>query len=157
MNGQWYNVEYEGLHVICTQYGCYGHLLKDCPVKPKAKVAVVAQEGGGVEAGSSKGTATQNHQEASNSGFSSIINDNDKGEILGDALHGDWLVVKRKKRGSKANNTAVKSKGSQFQNLPLNFDNHFGNKFESLLQDMDQEKALKSASSLTHTVQLKGS
>lgn len=30
INDQWFNVEYEGLHIICAQYGYYGHLLKDC-------------------------------------------------------------------------------------------------------------------------------
>lgn len=33
VQGKWHNVEYEGLHLICAQCGCYGHLLKDCPVK----------------------------------------------------------------------------------------------------------------------------
>jgi hypothetical protein len=26
----WYKVEYEGLHVICTLCGCYGHLSRNC-------------------------------------------------------------------------------------------------------------------------------
>lgn len=43
VDGCWYNVEYEGLHIICAQCGCYGHLLKDCPSKPPMKVA---EEGG---------------------------------------------------------------------------------------------------------------
>ncbi|KAG6793276.1 hypothetical protein POTOM_002474 [Populus tomentosa] len=28
-----YKVEYEGLHIICSKCGCYGHLCKDCPAK----------------------------------------------------------------------------------------------------------------------------
>jgi hypothetical protein len=25
----WYNVEYEGLHIICGKYGCYGNYDRD--------------------------------------------------------------------------------------------------------------------------------
>ncbi|KAF1863365.1 hypothetical protein Lal_00031250, partial [Lupinus albus] len=30
LKGFWYDVEYEGLHRICTIYCCYGHLAKEC-------------------------------------------------------------------------------------------------------------------------------
>lgn len=40
VEGKWYNVEYERLHVICAQCGYYGHLLKDCLVKKAPVVAV---------------------------------------------------------------------------------------------------------------------
>ncbi|PNX81511.1 hypothetical protein L195_g037532, partial [Trifolium pratense] len=33
INGEWYQVQYEGLHIICTQCGCYGHILKDCAMR----------------------------------------------------------------------------------------------------------------------------
>ncbi|KAL9404358.1 hypothetical protein Peur_001330 [Populus x canadensis] len=29
----WYKVEYEGLHIICSKCGCYGHFGKECPAK----------------------------------------------------------------------------------------------------------------------------
>jgi hypothetical protein len=36
INGDWYyHVQYECLHIICTQCGCYGHVLKDCGMKKK--------------------------------------------------------------------------------------------------------------------------
>ncbi|PNX97690.1 hypothetical protein L195_g020923 [Trifolium pratense] len=35
INEEWYQVQYEGLHIICTQCGCYGHLLKDCTLQKK--------------------------------------------------------------------------------------------------------------------------
>nr|KYP61988.1 hypothetical protein KK1_016503 [Cajanus cajan] len=25
LNGKWYNIEYEGLHLLCSNCGCYGH------------------------------------------------------------------------------------------------------------------------------------
>jgi len=30
VNGHWYKVQYEGLHLICTNCGCYGHLVRNC-------------------------------------------------------------------------------------------------------------------------------
>lgn len=35
VRGTWYKVEYEGLHVICGDCGCYGHVTRNCPSKPK--------------------------------------------------------------------------------------------------------------------------
>jgi hypothetical protein len=32
VNGHWYKVQYEGLHLICTNCGCYGHLGRNCPI-----------------------------------------------------------------------------------------------------------------------------
>lgn len=46
--GTWYNVEYEGLHLLCSHCGCYGHLARQYSnplhkVAPKASsVAVTA-------------------------------------------------------------------------------------------------------------------
>lgn len=39
LNGHWYKVEYEGLHLICASCGCYGHLVRNYAVKPVATVA----------------------------------------------------------------------------------------------------------------------
>ncbi|CAJ2652742.1 unnamed protein product [Trifolium pratense] len=46
INGDWYRVQYEGLHIICTQCGCYGHLLKDCGMKKK-NITVESKEKSG--------------------------------------------------------------------------------------------------------------
>ncbi|XP_057432320.1 uncharacterized protein LOC130725081 [Lotus japonicus] len=32
----WYNIEYEGLHIICTKCGCYGHRSRECTTPPPA-------------------------------------------------------------------------------------------------------------------------
>ncbi|XP_057443885.1 uncharacterized protein LOC130736047 [Lotus japonicus] len=32
IEGFWYKIEYEGLHVICTKCGCYGHHSRECKV-----------------------------------------------------------------------------------------------------------------------------
>ncbi|PNY05590.1 hypothetical protein L195_g002044 [Trifolium pratense] len=34
VNGHWYKVQYEGLHLICTNCGCYGHLGRNCTINP---------------------------------------------------------------------------------------------------------------------------
>ena len=33
MHIYWYNVEYKGLHAICSFCGCYGHGTRYCPNK----------------------------------------------------------------------------------------------------------------------------
>lgn len=32
LNGRIYNVEYEGLHLVCFGCGCYGHKKDECPL-----------------------------------------------------------------------------------------------------------------------------
>ncbi|XP_024626752.1 uncharacterized protein [Medicago truncatula] len=32
VNGHLYKVQHEGLHLICTNCGCYGHLSRNCPL-----------------------------------------------------------------------------------------------------------------------------
>lgn len=34
LNGYWYKVAYEGLHIICSNCGCYGHLTRNCKEPP---------------------------------------------------------------------------------------------------------------------------
>jgi hypothetical protein len=34
VNGHWYKVQYEGLHLICTNCGCYGHIGRNCTSAP---------------------------------------------------------------------------------------------------------------------------
>lgn len=116
VNGHWYKVQYEGLHLICTSCGCYGHLGRNCSVMP-AK---------------SNTTAPPHHQAAANShgesqktqqagpttieaqltpennngtavSFSSQQSLANNGTIISNDgehqdLHGDWLLVTRKKR-----------------------------------------------------------
>ncbi|KAK7317058.1 hypothetical protein RJT34_00974 [Clitoria ternatea] len=31
LQGTWYPIEYEGLHIICVSRGCYGHVTHNCP------------------------------------------------------------------------------------------------------------------------------
>ncbi|XP_057442366.1 uncharacterized protein LOC130734080 [Lotus japonicus] len=36
IEGHWHRIEYEGLHVICTSCGCYGHRARECKAAPLA-------------------------------------------------------------------------------------------------------------------------
>jgi hypothetical protein len=40
INGHWYKVQYEGLHIICAACGCYGHVTRNC-TKPTTTIEAV--------------------------------------------------------------------------------------------------------------------
>lgn len=43
LRGHWYQVQYEGLHRICSVCGCYGHLGRDCKQEKPSPPAVAAE------------------------------------------------------------------------------------------------------------------
>lgn len=101
LNGFWYKVEYEGLHRICTNYGFYGQLARDCKTgnevvaQAEAQVVsgqakVIANPGGG-DLASLNGPAIP---EQNKPDYSTIIKETVTGNIE-EPLHGDWLIVKR--------------------------------------------------------------
>lgn len=117
INDQWYNVEYEGLHIICAQCGCYGHLFKDCGFKPE----VATKDDGGndirredMASGKSmaEDSVSSKNQEAYS--VSSKNQEADSAAIMTDPLHGEWINVTRKKWGNKTAQTAgANKKGNQ--------------------------------------------
>jgi hypothetical protein len=110
INGDWYHVQYEGLHIICTHCGCYGHVLKDCamksnsvPVEKKKNSGENDGGGGGVTVTGERMVEKQNVNQGvindvipSNS-FESVEN------ITPDLLHGEWIKVERRKKNKKVN------------------------------------------------------
>nr|KYP69589.1 hypothetical protein KK1_008786 [Cajanus cajan] len=48
LNGVWYNVEYEGLHLLCSSCGCYGHVLRNClkVTRPESTAHEVGEKAG---------------------------------------------------------------------------------------------------------------
>jgi hypothetical protein len=118
INGEWYNVQYEGLHIICTQCGCYGHILKDCTAQRKtatdaAEVAstpiTAAPEVPTETVTSNNGkeiNAENGHGGISGDIIKDILNKTDSLGINGepDSMHGEWIKVERRKRNNKANN-----------------------------------------------------
>ncbi|XP_057453017.1 uncharacterized protein LOC130744870 [Lotus japonicus] len=43
IEGFWYKIEYEGLHVICTKCGCYGNRSRECKIPAQVTTTVVRQ------------------------------------------------------------------------------------------------------------------
>ncbi|CAA0815636.1 Unknown protein [Striga hermonthica] len=79
--GTWYKVEYEGLYLLCPLCGRYGHNRNTCSfVNPTESVAP--------QTSIDKGKASSNESEMKPP----------------EALHGDWLVEKRRRRGKPNKN-----------------------------------------------------
>lgn len=123
VQGNWYNIEYEGLHIICAQCGCYGHLLKDCPIK---KSATMEEEKGSGDQKQQleviEKSAEESVKGAENQGISDM-------EQIKEITHGEWLNVVRKKRINKVA-PEPKIKDTKFQ----------GNKFNVLNYDISHEE-----------------
>ncbi|MCI03281.1 zinc ion binding/nucleic acid binding protein, partial [Trifolium medium] len=92
IKGRKYNVEYEGLHMLCLTCGKFGHYKEGCP--ERGKTTIESHEGGETV----KGKASQGH------------------ELYDGNIDGPWMVVQKQKRGKKAtparNNTVVDGKNS---------------------------------------------
>jgi hypothetical protein len=94
VNGHWYKVQYEGLHIICGNCGCYGHHTRDCSKNsvqqtPTEQTTKKHGDRTKVNVGTQEQDAVQNKESANSKGKESgIIND----------THGEWLVVQRKKK-----------------------------------------------------------
>ncbi|GAU26384.1 hypothetical protein TSUD_221110 [Trifolium subterraneum] len=109
INGDWYHVQYEGLHIICSQCGCYGHLLKDCVMKSKSTTEEIKEKSGEADGGG--GTNTTGAETVEKSGVNQgVINEEISLNVVQsvtenflDSLHGDWIKVERKRRNNKVN------------------------------------------------------
>ncbi|CAJ2637226.1 unnamed protein product, partial [Trifolium pratense] len=114
VNGHWYNVQYEGLHIICGGCGCYGHHTRDCTkttMLPNKKIAVVATQGGAPvgDARREKSVSEPNKE----SGADNLETNAAKINVV----HGDWLVVQRRKKNNKKNNPSQPSSSLETNRL----------------------------------------
>lgn len=126
VNGHWYKVQYEGLHIICSSCGCYGHYTRNCvqgvqlgqlnqqptmstiqpsPTsmnKPTKEVMQTRVEVGDHPTTEEEGDANtmENQKEA--------LSNNREKEDATMEMHGDWLVVTRKKRNGGTHNIGGK-------------------------------------------------
>jgi hypothetical protein len=104
-----YNIEYEGLHLLCTRCGRFGHYKEGCPEKEKVVGGHVGGDSRGETAGKTSG-------------------------ISGNEAEGPWRVVQKYRKNRKATltrnnlttdlneapakiNVAAKSTGSRFDML----------------------------------------
>lgn len=103
----WYKVEYEGLHRICTNCGCYGHMTSDCTTEITVEVRKVTQPPVEEDQDADKAanlvtdspTSPQNNDAA-------VIDTTNNGNNIQEVgpLHGDWIIVKKKKGKNRAPN-----------------------------------------------------
>lgn len=116
VDGYWYKVSYEGLHIICSQCGCYGHLGRNCKAPPQNTIPPSSELSTTPEP-NNDGSVTEvkgkNHDEKGQA----TPTQQDTGKV-----HGDWLVVTRKKR------TVPPPKDTNKSNAMV----HLSNSFEKL-------------------------
>jgi hypothetical protein len=107
INGEWYQVQYEGLHIICTQCGCYGHVLKDCVQIKNKPIAEVVTTTSSTTRENTPVTPhqTQPVEKITEENTPNMSYNGDEGDP--NFLHGDWIRVERKKRGNKLNSSTV--------------------------------------------------
>lgn len=115
VNGHWYKVQYEGLHLICTNCGCYGHLGRNCSsttesdaqVKQLSQQPSTNQHEPKTKLVHQTATTIQTHSMATPQKENTLNGSNDEIPIEKETkmekgksqeLHGDWLLVTRRKK-----------------------------------------------------------
>ncbi|XP_057426536.1 uncharacterized protein LOC130719965 [Lotus japonicus] len=127
IEGFWYKVEYEGLHIICSKCGCYGHRGRDCTsgtptamLKEQEAPPSQSQQdtpnpsaptaGANIQEDNSQNIETDVLMGADSQGIipgGLMVNDvfiMEKPHNMPDAdceILGEWMVVTKKKRGPK--------------------------------------------------------
>jgi hypothetical protein len=112
VNGHWYQVQYEGLHIICGSCGCYGHHTRDCKQDPGQKTPA---------------NTTTEHQGSRPDNIAVVMEpvidqnkekENSQERGLGNIneTHGEWLVVQRKKKQIKKGNSQPPSLANKLAN-----------------------------------------
>ncbi|XP_020208554.1 uncharacterized protein LOC109793499 [Cajanus cajan] len=94
LNGVWYNVEYEGLHLLCSSCGCYGHVLRNCPHATRPELTT---QGVGEQEVTKQQSGEPPHSAVSVASMGEKSGPQVRGDIAPDP-HGDWLIVKRRNR-----------------------------------------------------------
>ena len=117
INDEWYQVQYQGLHIICTQCGCYGHVLKYC-VSKRNNSATEAMAT--TAAGSDEQVRTVTQPAKTMQMTIEEITGSDQSSINGtpDSLHGDWIKVERKKKINNKMN--AQGFGGTVKGMPFN-------------------------------------
>ena len=122
VEGQWLKIEYEGLHIICTNCGCYGHYSRDCivqedPIRMNKEEQVMPPQH----------LVVQQPVKPYHGGQNLISNSNPIGvEIPKDPL-GDWMIVARKSRGKFDQKNKGKKVVNDRESGGINASNRFQN------------------------------
>jgi hypothetical protein len=139
INGHWYKVQYEGLHIICAACGCYGHVTRNCtkiPVTTEAKEKTPTSPTAIVDGPPTAPARvpTQQHHAPATAVITEQIsgihindipkqgnNDNNGiNAINAIEVHGDWMVVTRKKRNHEPKNQESKRGMQEKNKSPFN-------------------------------------
>jgi hypothetical protein len=90
VNDHWYNVQYEGLHIICGRCGCYDHYIQDCKETPticNPTVVPKVAETMGLTNTRVTNDETTGEQSRESDVVPAITSEESNN------VHGDWLVV----------------------------------------------------------------
>ncbi|CAN1269599.1 hypothetical protein LINPERPRIM_LOCUS13641, partial [Linum perenne] len=117
-------IEYEGLHTICFQCGCYGHEEASCPVKEVSEVT------------------EPEVTTFSNPVFKGDGLGEDRPEVEED--FGPWMMVKRQPRRSKSSQTAVKITTEKLSPVKIVANGKSNNGFD-VLKDLEESGDLEDA------------
>ena len=113
-----YKVEYEGLHIICSNCGCYGHYSRDCHSKNNGEASIPLLEKAVVPHG------VVDAEMAVTASTPSPVHELSQ-------PHGEWLVVARKSRPRSRSD----AKGDTRIKAKDNVSNISGNRFDSLVRE----------------------
>nr|KYP69523.1 Putative ribonuclease H protein At1g65750 family [Cajanus cajan] len=132
----WFKVEYEGLHWLCTGCGRYGHLARNCTHAGLGTTISASSHGGGDKVGPLSGEVAAPMQGSPNPNL--VVNEDCKNHG-DDALHGDWLVVKKPKQPPKNQNSHYARFKGEPRNMGKSPPNH--NSFNVLTDDINDLEA----------------
>ncbi|PNX93227.1 hypothetical protein L195_g016378 [Trifolium pratense] len=117
LKGYWYKVEYEGLHIICYSCGRYGHHARNCMHRPAQPppAAMPSQElpqnknDEAINVEDLGKEIMEHNDDSTVMSPKKLLENNDaiKSINVQNNVHGDWMVVSRKKRNhhvAKVNN-----------------------------------------------------
>jgi len=113
VNGHWYKVQYVGLHPICTNCSCYGHLGRNCNIKTTIDTPAAVgnqQHDAKIQHNNHNVATTQPHsiptsQNSQEFNASPSQKSTEKEAIISNDegvkdIHGDWMLVTRRKRSN---------------------------------------------------------
>lgn len=133
VRGNYYKVEYEGLHVICSTCGYYGHLTRNCTAAPKnnvdttktgQKVMLESDQVGDNLKKSNLGIPANSVDTGVNDGVK-VVNEFPKNK---EPIYGDWLVVNK-------NNKSLKKGGIPKEKSQGDYQKGLKNRFTILRSD----------------------
>jgi len=102
----WFNIEYEGLHLLCTKCGLYGHVGNNCHVKKMTKQQVTTVESQKDDVSVSMEGET--HHTNSKPNYATDVAPKITEEV---GLHGEWLIVNKRKPSHKKKKQNISIKG----------------------------------------------